>query len=76
MVSKIKQDQLESTWKVNGKQDQTRDLVRISKIKQDWSYSRLSKIKQEKARSTEIEQDLPKLSNIIARLIKIDIFQE
>ena len=50
MVSKIKQDQLESTWKVNGKQDQTRDLVRISKIKQDWSYSRLSKIKQDQAR--------------------------
>ena len=36
----------------------------------------LFKIKQEKARSTEIEQDLPKLSNIKARLSKIDIFQE
>ena len=47
MGSKIKQDHLASTCKINGKQDQARDLVRISKIKQDWSYSRLSKIKQD-----------------------------
>ena len=50
MVSKNKQDNLASTCKINGKQDQARDLVRISKIKQDWSYSRLSKIKQDQAR--------------------------
>jgi hypothetical protein len=43
MVSKIKQDHIASTCKINGKQD----LVRISKIKQDWSYSRLRKIKQD-----------------------------
>ncbi len=47
MVRKIKQDHLASTCKINGKQDLARDLVRISKIKQDWSYSRLSKIKQD-----------------------------
>ena len=57
MVNKIRQDQLASTWKINGKQDQARDLVRISKIKQDRSYSRLSKIEQDKARSTKIQQD-------------------
>ncbi len=31
-------------------QDQARDFVWISKIKQDWSYSRLSKIKKDQAR--------------------------
>ena len=50
MVGKINQDHLVSTCKINGQQDQARDLVRISKIKQDWSYSRLSKIKQDQAR--------------------------
>jgi hypothetical protein len=47
MVSKIKQDDLASTCKINGKQDQAGDLVRLSKNKQDWSDSRLSKIKQD-----------------------------
>ena len=54
-LTKIKQDHLASTCKINGKQDQARDLVRISKIKQDWSYSRLSKIKQDQARKSKID---------------------
>ncbi len=65
MVSKIKQDHLASTCKINGKQDQARDLVRISKIKQDWSYSRLSKIKQDQARKSKI--DLLKIKQDWAR---------
>jgi hypothetical protein len=32
MVSKIEQDHLASICKINGKQDQARDLVRLSKI--------------------------------------------
>ena len=61
MVSKNKQDNLASTCKFNGKQDQARDLVRISKIKQDWSYSKLSKIKQDWSYSklSKIKQDWP-----------------
>ena len=59
LVSKIKQDHLASTCKINDKQDQARDLVRISKIKQDWSYSRLSKIKQDQVRLSKIKQDRP-----------------
>ncbi len=54
-LTKIKQDNLASTCKINGKQDQARDLIRISKIKQDWSYSRLSKIKQDQARWSKID---------------------
>ena len=44
-LTKIKQDHLASTCKINGKQDQARDLVRISKIKQD--QQRSTKIKQD-----------------------------
>jgi hypothetical protein len=35
MVSMIKQDNLAITCKISGKQDQARDNVRFSKIKQD-----------------------------------------
>jgi hypothetical protein len=39
------QDLARSSCKINGKQDQAKDLVRISKIKQD--QPRLCKIKQD-----------------------------
>ena len=35
--------QVLARWSWLDSKDQARDLVRISKIKQDWSYSRLSK---------------------------------
>ncbi len=46
MVSKIKQDHLACTCKINGKQDQASDLVRISKIDLIQDQARSSKIKQ------------------------------
>jgi hypothetical protein len=72
-VSKIKQDDLASTCKINGKQDKARDLVRSSKIKQDWArFSKIDlfKIKKDQARlgnhlrSTKINQDQSRLSKI------------
>ena len=46
-LSKIKQDHLACTCKINGKQDQARDLVRISKIDLITDQARSSKIKQD-----------------------------